>query len=81
MAFLPPNVLAGLAAGVQLVFLFQVFSEGAAGAISAAEIVMFAPDFLGPSPHRVGEEREVGVGLGRLAGDEGRGRITLGYGD
>lgn len=62
-------------AGVQVVLLLQVLLEGRLGVDPRAEVVQSAADFLGPAACGVGEEREIGVGLGGLALTAGAGRL------
>ena len=62
---------------MQGVLLLQVLLQGAVGVGPRAEVNELAPDLLDPHAGDVGEEREVGIGLGGLAR---RGRMDLGDG-
>ena len=57
---------------VQVVFAFEVSGQRAACVIPGTEVMNPAAYLLGPAPGRMGEQREVLVGLGRLARRLGR---------
>jgi hypothetical protein len=62
----PAAVLAGRAARVQIVPVIEVSLQRPLGVVPGAEELEAAADLLGPAPRRVGEEREVWIGLGGL---------------